>query len=128
MKRKLIPVLILLAFLTACASTGNKTNTGADADFIANSYKSLATAGTTVDTAMKTIAALYAAKQLGEDVKVRAITAATAFNVVYLDAVDKLSAYAKVPTDASKLAAQTALATVAVQVAAIVALNIIPAK
>ena len=128
MRRKFVPTLIILLFMAGCASTGTTTSTGASSDFVSNSYKLLSANGTTADTAMKSIAMLYSQKQVGEDVKARAIDAMNKFKIAYDDAVDKLTAYSKTPSDASKLAAQTAIATVELQVGVIVALNVIPAK
>ena len=128
MKKKYLPIIVVLLFLAGCASTGTTTSTGASSDFISNSYKLLSANGTTADTAMKSIAMLYSQKQVGEDVKARAIDAMNKFKIAYDDAVDKLTAYSKTPSDASKLAAQTAIATVELQVGVIVALNVIPAK
>ena len=128
MKKKYLPIIVVLLFLAGCASTGTTTSTGASSDFIGNSYKLLSANGTTADTAMKSIAMLYSQKQVGEDTKTRAIDAMNKFKTAYDDAVDKLTAYSKTPTDSSKLAAQTAIATVELQVAVIVALNVIPAK
>ena len=112
--------------LMGCASNGTqKTSNGADLQFITDSYKSLDIAGKSVDAAMTAIGTLYKAGQFSEDAKTRAIAADTAFQASYKSAVDALAAYRAAPSDATKQAAQVAMASVAVQVAAVVALNVI---
>ena len=121
-------LIIMLALVSCGKSDGTLTSTGADATFVANSYQTLDVAGKSVDTAMKSIAMLYKAGQFSEANKAMAVSAANQFKLSYDSAVDALLLYSTTPTAANKSAVTAALVNVGVQVAAVVALNIVTAK
>ena len=129
MRRKTVPILILLLFFTAaCAKTGAVTTSGADQDFITNSYNALDLGGKSVDRAMTAIGMLYKAGQFSSSDKAMAVQAYSTFQTSYNRAVDALTVYSVTPSPANKTAVTAALVDVGVQVAAVVALSIIQAK
>ena len=85
--RRAIPVVLVLAVVLAgCAASQNQ---------IANGYKSLATAGTAYDTAMKSIADLHKQGVVDDDVKAKAIELGNYFWSAYHTAVDTLETAAE---------------------------------
>jgi len=118
-------LLLILVLIAGCAQTGKTTTSGADQDFLTNSYNGLKVSAVSVDGAMKTIASLYTSGKISEDVKAQVITAYDKFKLAYADSTSKLSVYSITPTDATKTAATTAIANVGIQVAAIIALSVV---
>jgi hypothetical protein len=125
MKRKYFVVLVMSLMLIGCANTGTTTTSGADADFITNSYNALFIAGQSYDKGMTAIGTMYKAGQFSEENKAKAVAIATVYKAKYEEAIDSLVLYSKTPTAANKLATQIKIGEATAQVAAITALQIL---
>ena len=97
MKPQRISLIILLAFLIACAT------------FTTNSYRSLVVSAETYETAMKSIAELYKEGHVGDDVKDKAIELGTIYWSAYHTAADGLAAYQKGEATKDEITTQLAI-------------------
>jgi len=117
--------ILMIVAMAGCASTGKVTTTGADSDFITNSYNGLKASAVSADGAMKIISGLYTSGAVSKDVKARSIKAYDKFKAAYDKAAEKLAAYSVTPSETLKTETEVALSDVGIQVAAVIALSIV---
>lgn len=128
MKRKLVPILILLAFLYGCAATGTVqapagSAAGLDAAFVLNTSNTISAEVKAVDTAMKVMNILFEQKKMSEANARKAAAAFDQWQISEKKAKAALIAYDTVPTTATKSAATDALVQLQFDTAAIAALQ-----
>ena len=124
-KTALLSMVFILIFAFGCSSTGKVTSSGADFDFIKDSYKVLQTAGITADSAMTALGIAYKNKKLSQENKDKAVEVFKEFQKEYDKAIDALAAYSVAPNDISKNKVKLSLTNVGLKVSLIVAINVL---